>query len=44
MPITITAGGAPSLAHVRCLAVSVADAWSGEAIAEVLKRLIAQIG
>ena len=38
------AGGAPSLAHVRCLAVSVADAWSGEAIAEVLKRLIAQIG
>ena len=38
------ASGAPSLAHVHCLAVSVADAWSGEAIAEVLKRLIAQIG
>ena len=38
------ASGAPSLAHVHCIAVSVADAWSGEAIAEVLKRLIAQIG
>jgi hypothetical protein len=38
------ASGAPSLAHVHCIAVSVANAWSGEAIAEVLKRLIAQIG
>ena len=37
-------GAAPSLAHVHCLAVSVADGWSGEAIAEVLQRLIAQIG
>jgi hypothetical protein len=36
--------GAPSLHHVHCLAVSVAESWTGEAIAEVLKRLIAQIG
>jgi hypothetical protein len=36
--------GAPSLSHVHCLAVSVADAWSGEAIAEVLERLIAPMG
>src|SRR6266446_6307396 len=38
------ADGAPSLHHGHCLAVSVADSWTGEAIAEVLKRLIAQIG
>jgi hypothetical protein len=37
-------GGAPSLNHVHCLAVSVADSWTGESIAEMLKRLIAQIG
>lgn len=36
--------GAPSLHHVHCIAVSVADGWTGEAIAEVLKRLIAQLG
>jgi hypothetical protein len=36
--------GAPSLHHVHCIAVSVADSWTGEAIAEVLKRLIAQMG
>ena len=36
--------GAPSLHHVHCIAVSVADAWPGEAIAGVLKRLIAQMG
>jgi hypothetical protein len=36
--------GAPSLHHVHCIAVSVADSWTGEAIAEVLQRLIAQIG
>jgi hypothetical protein len=36
--------GAPSLHHVHCIAISVADSWTGEAIAEVLKRLIAQIG
>ena len=38
------AAGAPSLAHVHCIAVSVAATWTGDAIAEVLKRLIAQIG
>jgi hypothetical protein len=36
--------GAPSLHHVHCIAVSVGDSWTGEAIAEVLKRLIAQLG
>ncbi len=35
---------APSLHHVHCIAVSVAESWTGEAIAEVLKRLIAQMG
>ena len=35
---------APSLNHVHCLAVSVADSWSGDAISELLKRLIAQLG
>ena len=38
------AGGAPSLDQVHCIAVSVADSWTGEAIAEVLERLIAQMG
>ncbi len=38
------AAAAPSLAHVHCIAVSVAETWTGDAIAEVLKRLIAQIG
>ena len=37
-------GGAPALDHVHCIAVSVADSWTGEAIAELLKRLIAQMG
>jgi hypothetical protein len=36
--------GALSLAQVHCLGVSVAASWTGEAIAEVLKRLIAQMG
>ncbi len=36
--------GALSLKHVHCLGVSVADAWVGETIAEVLKCLIAQMG
>lgn len=36
--------GAPALRHVRCLGVAVADAWTGETIAELLKRLIAQMG
>lgn len=35
---------APSLGHVHCIAVSVADTWSGDAISELLKRLIAQMG
>ena len=36
--------GAPSLHHVHCIAVSGADSWTGEALAEMLKRLIAQMG
>jgi hypothetical protein len=36
--------GAPTLRHVYCLGVAVADAWTGDTIAEVLKRLIAQLG
>ena len=35
---------APPLGHVHCIAVSVADTWSGDAISELLKRLIAQMG
>src|SRR5437870_4365509 len=38
------APGALSLEHVHCIGVCVADSWTGEAIAEVLKRLIAQMG
>jgi len=36
--------GALSFPRVHCLGVCVADSWTGEAIAEVLKRLIAQMG
>ena len=36
--------GAPSLAHAHCIAVSVADSWTGDTIAELLKRLIAILG
>ena len=36
--------GAPTLRHVHCLGVAVADSWTGETIAELLKRLIAQVG
>ncbi|HSX82091.1 MAG TPA: hypothetical protein VLQ80_26460 [Candidatus Saccharimonadia bacterium] len=36
--------GAPALRHVHCIGVAVAEAWTGETIAEVLKRLIAQMG
>src|SRR5437899_3152519 len=36
--------GALTLAHVRCIGVGVADSWSGDPIAELLKRLIAQMG
>jgi hypothetical protein len=38
------APGALSLAHVRCIGVSVADSWTGETIADVLQRLIDQMG
>jgi hypothetical protein len=38
------APGALSLEHVHCIGVAVADAWTGEIIAEVLQRLIAQMG
>ncbi len=38
------APGALTLAHVHCLGVSVADAWTGDTIADVLQRLIAQMG
>src|SRR5919108_1251716 len=37
-------GAAPSLEHVHCIGVSVADAWTGAAIADLLDRLIAQMG
>ena len=36
--------GALALAHVHCSGVSVADAWTGDTIAAVLGRLIAQMG
>src|SRR5713101_7894457 len=36
--------GALSLERVHCMGVGVAASWSGEAIAELLKRLIAQMG
>jgi hypothetical protein len=35
---------APSLSHVHCSGVSVAESWTGESIADVLDRLIAQMG
>jgi hypothetical protein len=37
-------GTAPSLSHVRCIGVSVAESWTGDAIADRLDRLIAQMG
>ncbi len=36
--------GAPSLAHAHCIAVSVADSWTGDTIAALLGRLIAIMG
>ena len=36
--------GAPSLQHVKCVAVSVADTWTGETIAALLQKIIARIG
>jgi len=38
------APAALSLQRARCIGVCVADSWTGDAIAEVLKRLIAQMG
>jgi hypothetical protein len=35
---------APSFQHVHCVAVSVAASWTGDTLAELLKRLIAQMG
>src|SRR5215470_15532814 len=37
-------GAAPSLEHVHCVGVSVAESWTGESIADLLDRLIAQMG
>lgn len=36
--------GAPSLAQLHCLAVAVADSWTGEAVADLLQRLIGSMG
>jgi hypothetical protein len=36
--------GAPALRHVHCVGVAVGDSWTGETSAELLKRLIAQMG
>ena len=36
--------GAPSLQDVNCVAVSVADTWTGETIAVLLQKIIARIG
>jgi hypothetical protein len=35
---------APSLGQVRCIAVSVAVSWTGDTLADLLKRLIAVMG
>ncbi len=35
--------GAPSLQNVTCVAVAVADTWTGETIADLLEKIIAQI-
>lgn len=40
----LTPGGALSLDRVHCIGVGVAASWSGDTIAEVLKRLIARMG
>jgi hypothetical protein len=36
--------GAPALGHGHCVGVAVGDAWTGDTIAELRKRLIAQMG
>ena len=38
------APGALALAHGRCLGISVAEAWPGDTLADVLQRLMAQMG
>jgi hypothetical protein len=38
------APGALALDRVHCLGISVADSWTGETIADLLSRLIAQLG
>jgi hypothetical protein len=38
------APGALALDRVHCLGISVADSWTGETIADLLRRLIAQLG
>jgi hypothetical protein len=35
---------APSLQHVSCVAVSVADTWTGETIKDLLEKVIEQLG
>ncbi len=37
-------GAASALAHVHCIGVSVGESWTGDAIADVLDRLMAQMG
>jgi hypothetical protein len=38
------AGCAPGFQHVRCIAVAVSPAWTGERLAELLERVIAVVG
>jgi hypothetical protein len=38
------AGGAPGSQHVRCVAVAVSPAWSGEGLADLLERVISVVG
>jgi hypothetical protein len=38
------AKGALCLKHVHCIGVTVADSWTGDTIAKVLNRLLAQMG
>lgn len=35
---------APGLANVNCVAISVADSWNGETIADFLRKVIASVG
>ena len=38
------AGGAPGFQHVRCVAVAVSPSWTGECLADLLKRVISVVG